>query len=158
MDDLPKSPFVLFDFKTLFVNAPDKNEALDFFWKNYDAQGYSLYWVQYIKAENEGKILWQTKNLMTGFFERLEHFRKYAFGVHGVYGEEPALDVGGVYVWRGVGEPAEVKELDQYEYHIWTKLDEKNEEHKKKVKEFWTNLKEGDIVEGKTVQAAKYFK
>jgi len=45
LDDLPKSPFVLFDFKTLFVNAPDKLEALDFFWKNYDANGYSLYWV-----------------------------------------------------------------------------------------------------------------
>jgi len=50
LDDLPKSTFDLFSFKTLYVNAPDKLEALDFFWKNYDPQGFSLYWVQYIKS------------------------------------------------------------------------------------------------------------
>jgi elongation factor 1-gamma len=58
LDSLPPSTFNLFDFKTLFVNAPNKQEALDFFWKNYDAAGYSLYFVQYIKAEGEGKVLW----------------------------------------------------------------------------------------------------
>jgi len=96
---------------------------------------------------------------MTGFFERLEHFRKYAFGVHGVYGDEPTLDVGGAYVWRGVGEPQEIKDLDQYEYHVWTKLDHTKEEDRKKVTEYWTNLKEDEgVVGGKTVRAAKYFK
>jgi len=95
---------------------------------------------------------------MTGFFERLEHFRKYAFGVHGVYGEEPTLEVRGVYVWRGVGEPEEIKALDQYEYHVWTKLDHTNADHKKKLTEYWTNLKEDDVVEGLKVNVAKYFK
>jgi len=58
LDSLPPSTFNLFDFKTLFVNAPNKNDALDFFWKNYDNAGYSIYFVTYIKAEGEGKILW----------------------------------------------------------------------------------------------------
>jgi len=42
---------------------------------------------------------------MTGFIERLDHFRKYAFGVHGVYGDEPTLEVRGIWLWRGVGLP-----------------------------------------------------
>jgi len=45
LDSLPPSTFNLFDFKTLFVNAPNKKEACDFFWKNYDNAGYSIYWV-----------------------------------------------------------------------------------------------------------------
>ena len=36
------STFNLFDFKTLFVNAPNKFDALKFFWKNFDNVGYSI--------------------------------------------------------------------------------------------------------------------
>jgi len=94
---------------------------------------------------------------MTGFIDRLDHFRKYAFGVHGVYGDEPTLEVRGVWLWRGVGEPKEVKDLDQYEYHVWTKLDPTKEADRKKVGEYWTHLTEG-TVDGLTLRAAKYFK
>jgi hypothetical protein len=31
----------------------------------------------------------------------LDDFRKYAFGVLGVYGDEPCLDIKGVMMWRG---------------------------------------------------------
>ncbi len=61
---------------------------------------------------------------MNGTLQRLDELRKYGFGVYGVYGEEPKLEVQGVWVWRGVGIPQEVKELPNYEYHTWTKLDE----------------------------------
>jgi len=158
LDSLPPSPFSLFDFKTLFVNAVDKNEALKFFWENFDNAGYSLYFVQYIKAEGEGKVLYQTNNLVGGFIQRLEHFRKHAFGVHGVYGDEPTLEVRGVWCWRGVGIPQEIKDLDQYEFHVWTKLEPSVEADKKKVQSFWTGLNDGDIVDGLTAHTVKYFK
>lgn len=158
LDSLPPSKFNLFDFKTLFVNAPNKHEAMQFFWDNFDAEGYSLYFVQYIKAEGEGKVLFLTNNLMNGFLQRLEHFRKYAFGVHGVYGEEPNLEIRGVWCWRGVGIPAEIKELDSYEYHTWTPLSASKPEDKKKVTEFWTGLNEDDTVDGLRAREVKYFK
>jgi len=81
LDSLPPTSFNLFDFKTLFVNAPNKQEALDFFFKNFDAAGFSVWYITYIKAEGEGKILWQFANQMNGFLQKLDHFRKYAFGV-----------------------------------------------------------------------------
>jgi elongation factor 1-gamma len=158
LDSLPPSKFNLFDFKTLFVNAADKHEALKFFWENYDNEGYSLYNVHYIKVEGEGKVLFLTNNMMNGFLQRLEHFRKYAFAVHGVYGEEPNLEIKGVWCWRGQGIPFEIKDLDSYEFHTWTKLDPSKPEDRKKVTESWTGLNEGAIVDGLTAREVKYFK
>ena len=97
LDLLPPSKFNLFDFKTLYVNAPDKKEALKFFWENFDNEGYSIWFIKYIKAEGEGKVLFLTNNLMNGFLQRLDTFRKYAFGVHGVYGDEPNLEIRGFH-------------------------------------------------------------
>jgi len=159
LDALPPSTFNLFDFKTLFVNATSKQEALDFFWKNFDASGYSLWFIVYEKAEGEGKVLFLTSNLMNGFIQRLDHFRKYAFGVHGVYGEEPTLEIRGVWVWRGTELPNEIKELDSFEYHQFHKLDATKEADRKKVEEFWTKLNEDeDLVDGLRARTVKYFK
>jgi len=54
LDSLPPSPFVFYDFKTLFVNAANKQEACDFLFKNFDPAGFSIWHVKYIKAEGEG--------------------------------------------------------------------------------------------------------
>ena len=97
LDLLPPSKFNLFDFKTLYVNAVDKKEAMKFFWENFDNEGYSIWFIKYIKAEGEGKVVFLTNNLMNGFLQRLETFRKYAFAVHGVYGEEPSLEIRGKF-------------------------------------------------------------
>jgi len=77
-------------------------------WENYDPEGFSIYLVKYVRAEGEGKVLFQTCNLYNGFLQRLEHFRKYAFAVHGVYGAEPELEIRGVWLWRGKGIPKEI--------------------------------------------------
>ena len=159
LDLLPPSTFNLFDFKTLFVNAPNKNEALDFFWKNYDPQGFSLWFIEYDKAEGEGQVLFLTSNLMNGFLQRLEHFRKYAFAVHGVYGDEPNLEIRGVWLWRGTEIPQEMKDHPSFEYHKFTKLDHNNEADKKKVTEFWTGIEEDvSVVDGLKARTVKYFK
>lgn len=159
LDLLPPSTFNLFDFKTLFVNAQNKKDACEFFWKNFDPEGYSIYNVLYEKAEGEGKVLFLTSNLMNGFLQRLEHFRKYAFAVHGVYGEEKNYDIRGIWVWRGKGLPKEITDLDSYEYHQWIPLDPNNPEHRKKVEEYWCGLNEDeDVVDGLVARTVKYFK
>jgi len=159
LDALPPSKFNLFDFKTLYVNAKDKKDALKFFWENYDPEGYSIYNVLYEKAEGEGAKLFLTSNLMNGFLQRLEHFRKYAFAVHGVYGDEPNLEVRGMWVWRGKGKPKEITDLDSYEYHQWIEMDSNNPDHRKKLEEYWIGLNEDeDVVDGLTARTVKYFK
>ena len=47
-----------------------------------------------------------TNNMKRGFLQRMDpHFRKWAFGVHGVYGEEPDLQIRGAWLWRGLEIP-----------------------------------------------------
>lgn len=116
---------------------------MDFFWKNYDPKGYSIWYIKYNKVQGEGKILFQTNNLMNGFLQRLDTFRKYAFGIIGVYGDEPHLDIKGIWAWRGVDKPAEILEHPSYEYYEWKKLDETNEADRKLLEEYWIKLDEG---------------
>lgn len=56
-----------------------------------------------------------TMNLARGFIQRLEGFRKYAFGTWSVYGDEPNLDIHGVFMWRGTEIPFEMKDHPSYE-------------------------------------------
>jgi len=160
LDALPPSSFNLFDFKTLFVNHPSKKEALQTFWDQFDPEGYSVWRMEYEKAEGEGKILFLTSNLMNGYLQRLENFRKYAFGIVGVYGDEPNLEVRGCWVWRGTEIPAEIKEHVSGEWFHYKKLDVKNSEEDRKIQEaYWTSWNEDeDKVEGLTLRDVKYFK
>lgn len=158
LDLLPASTFNLYDFKTLYVNAPDKKEALKFFWEHFDAAGYSLWTMQYQKAEGEGVKLYLTENLASGIIQRLDDFRKYSFGVHGVYGDEPNLEIKGCLVWRGTEHAQEVKDLPNYDYHTFVKLDHTKEADRNLVEAYWTSLTEGAKVDGLTVRTVKYFK
>jgi elongation factor 1-gamma len=75
-----------------------------------------------------------------------------------VYGEEPALEIRGVWVWRGTEAPQEIKDLDSYDYHVWRKLDLSKADDKALVSDYWTHLADGEKVEGLKIQTAKYFK
>lgn len=80
-------------------------------------------------------------------------------GVYGVYGEEPNLEVRGVMLWRGTEIPDEIKDLPNYEYHKWIKLDPSKEEDKKKITEYFLGLEEDvSIVEGLRARDVEYFK
>ena len=157
MDVLPPSKFNLDDFKRDFVNAENRLEALDRFWANYDAEGWSIWKLEYELYEGEGKVGYLTCNLKNGFIRNIEDFRKYAFGVLGVYGDEGDLVIHGTWLWRGTEIPEEWKEHNSYEYFKFRKLDTSNEADRKLVQEYWCNLEEG-TVEGRQIYEAKWFK
>lgn len=111
LDVLPPSPFDLYNFKTLFVNSPDRRgEGMKFFFDNYDPEGYTIYFIHYDKYEGEGQVTYQTANLLNGFLQRIDHFRKHAFAMHCMLGEEPNLEIEGVWLFRGKGIPQEMKD------------------------------------------------
>lgn len=48
---------------------------------------------------------------MNGFMQRIDDkLRKHALGVFGVYGEEPSLEIMGVFMWRGTDVPLPMNE------------------------------------------------
>jgi len=158
LETLPPSPFNLDEFKTFFVNLEDKRGAgMDHFFKNYDPNGYCIYFVDYDKAEGEGEVLYMTQNLMKGFLQRIDHFRKHTFSMHAVLGEEPKLEIQGVWLFRGTEIPQEMHDNPQFEYYKKRKLDVNNAEDKKLITDFWC-AKVGDKVNGMTVQDCKMHK
>ena len=105
LDLLPPSAFDLDGFKKEFMNTKEKAAVLEKFWKNFDAKGYSLWFVHYEKAGDQGKVFFKTNNLKNLFLQKLDKLRKYSFSVYGVYGTEPDLEVEGVWFWRGTDIP-----------------------------------------------------
>lgn len=111
MDVLPPTSFDLYNFKTFFVNEPDRRgNGMKFFFENYDRAGYSIYFLHYEKYEGEGQVQYQFSNLLNGFLQRIDHFRKHCFAAHLMLGDEPNLEIQGVWLFRGKGIPQEMKD------------------------------------------------
>jgi len=94
VESLGETPFVLYDFKTLYVNHPDKKGAGVDTWyemNDWSANGWSFWHLHYDIYEGEGDKLHICNNLMGGFLSRAEHTSKYTFAKHCVLGEEGSL-------------------------------------------------------------------
>lgn len=158
LDLLPPTNLNFFDFKTMIVNAKDKKEAVNWLFNNFDHEGFSFWKFKYDKLEGECEKVYMTRNMSNGFLQRLEHFRKYCFGAFGIYGDEPNLDIKGIFVWRGLEKTQEIKDHPQTEYYFIEKLDSKDPKTKQLVMDYWTHLEEGQMVDGQKVQDVAYFK
>ena len=158
LDLLPPSKFDLNNFKKEFCENGNKKEAMEKFWKDFDPKGYSLWLIEYQNLESEGKKLFRMKNSKNFFLERFDDdFKKYSFGVHGVYGNNNEFKVKGLWMWRGEDIPEEIKENEYFNYLNIKKLDCKNEKDKKLVEEYWTKCNKGDKVDERKVEEISYF-
>jgi hypothetical protein len=61
--------------------------------KIFDPEDYSFYYLQCEKFGSEGQFLFKTTNLFKGFLQRFDNFRKHAFDLHYVIGDEPNLEI-----------------------------------------------------------------
>jgi len=77
--------------------------------------------------------------------------------MHCILGDEPNLEIMGVWLFRGKGIPQEMKDHPQFEYYKTRELNVDNEEDKKTITDFWS-AKQGEKVNGLTVQEAKMHK
>ena len=102
LEALPPSPWNFFDFKTLMVNHKDKaGGGMDALKEQYDKDGYSFWFFHYDKYGSEGQVLYKTENLMKGFLQRFDHFRKHCLAKMCILNEEPNLEIEGVWCFRG---------------------------------------------------------
>jgi len=106
LDLLPPSPFVLDEWKRVYSNNETRPTAIEWFWSNFDPNGYSIWRVDY-KYNDELTKVFMSSNLIGGFFNRLERARKYAFGSLIVLGEDNANSIAGYFVIRGNEIPEE---------------------------------------------------
>ena len=157
LDELPPSKLELESFKRTFLNNKDKEDAMKKFWEVYDPEGYSIWWLEYQNLPTECKILFRTSNSKGMFLQKCDALRRYAFAVHGVYGVEDDYKIRGVWMFRGLEIPQEMKDNDLYEYITFRKLDTNNEEDRKLIHDYWTKLNEDQEVEGRKCADVEYF-
>ena len=157
LDELPKSRLELEVFKRAFLNNKDKEDAMKKFWEIYDPEGYSLWRLEYQNLPSECKVLFRTSNSKGMFLQKCDALRRYAFAVHGVYGVEDDYKIRGVWMFRGLEVPQEMKDNDLYEYITFKKLDTNNENDRQLIHDYWTKLNETDEVEGRKCADVEYF-
>jgi len=160
LDALPPSTFDMFAFKTYFFGEPDVNAALEKLHAEFDPAGYAWWYAEYEKYEGEGEVLYQTQNLMKGFIQRCDQFRKHAWAVMAIVGEEPKLDIVSVWMFRGLEIPQEMIDHPQFEYYKKRRLDATNAEDKALINEFFKNKKfeEGHTLMGRSLKDMKFHK
>jgi elongation factor 1-gamma len=137
---LPSTKINLEDFKRFIINSKDKKADLDkFFKEEFERENWSIWHLKYDIYKNEGTKLHVTGNLCSGFLERAEACRKGAFGIHCVIGDEPKLEIEGVWMWRGQDVMPEMKDHPTFEYYHSRKLDLDKAEDVQLIKDFWCN-------------------
>uniref|UniRef100_A0A8C3MTL6 Uncharacterized protein n=1 Tax=Geospiza parvula TaxID=87175 RepID=A0A8C3MTL6_GEOPR len=97
---LPKSPFVLDEFKRKYSNEDTLSVALPHFWEHFDREGWSLWYCQYRYPEELSQTF-MSCNLITGMFQRLDKLRKNAFASVVLFGKDHDSSISGVWVMRG---------------------------------------------------------
>jgi len=152
MDLLPKSSFNLEDWKRFYSNNNTKPDAVDYFWKNYDPEGYSMYKVDY-KYNDELTLTFMSCNLIGGFFQRMELLRKYAFGTLIVTGENNNNQISGYFIIRGSEIPEILIDVPDYPSFNFAKVDHNDPKVKAEYEDYiaWEGLTFANttVVDGK---------
>lgn len=154
MDLLPPSKFNLEDWKRFYSNNETRPTAIDYFWNNFDSEGYSIWRATY-KYNDELKKIFMTCNLVTGLFARMDAMRRYCFASVIIFGEDDNNEVSGFFVIRGQEMPELMKEVPDYECYEWTKVDINDPAQRELFEDY---LAWDGKLEGKTVNQGKTFK
>uniref|UniRef100_A0A2K5KED8 Elongation factor 1-gamma n=1 Tax=Colobus angolensis palliatus TaxID=336983 RepID=A0A2K5KED8_COLAP len=136
---LPKSTFVLDEFKRKYSNEDTLSVALPYFWEHFDKDGWSLWYSEY-RFPEELTQTFMSCNLITGMFQRLDKLRKNAFASVILFGTNNSSSISGVWVFRGqeLAFPLSPDWQVDYESYTWRKLDPGSEETQTLVREYFS--------------------
>ena len=134
----PKSDLDFNDFKFYVANEKDAEKRVNYMLEKLDFNAFSFFHLTYDKLPNQCSVDYKTKNLLIGFLERCEFFRDHVYGVHCVTGKEGDYNINGVWLWRGTDKLVCIDENPVAEYYFYKKLDPKNEDDKKLIKEYFS--------------------
>jgi len=159
VDPWANSPEATMDmdaWKRTFSNEKDDDKILEYFYKHFPSDNYSV-WQGNYKYANELTMSFMASNMVGGMFQRIEKLRKHAFASVIIFGENNALEIEGLWFWRGhdLVFPLCDDWTTDYETYEWKKLDFNADSTKKKIKEFlaW----EGDF-DGRKFKTGKIYK
>ena len=93
--------------------------------------------MDYEKYIGEGEVLEPTINLIHGFMNFITLSRNDLFGIHMILGEEPNLEIQGVWLFKGTDINQILRTHPQLEYYKCRRLDLRSEVDRILITEFW---------------------
>jgi len=154
LDLLPPTTFNLEDWKRFYSNNDARPTSIDYFWKNFDPAGYSIWRIDY-KYNDELQKIFMSSNLIGGLFQRMERLRKYCFGSVLVFGEDGKNEISGYLVFRGQEIPPEMKDVADFESYYFKRVDINSQENRDLFNDY---LAWDGALEGKKFADGKIFK
>ncbi|EFA76514.1 hypothetical protein PPL_10282 [Heterostelium album PN500] len=156
---LPPSNFNLAEWKIKYMNEDVRTVALPWFWQNFDAEGYCVYFASYLYCDELGTVVYKTQGLINGMFQRLESLRKWAFASVLITGDKIDGDVEnqeltGIWIFRGQELPQDLKDYDDYINFNWHHLDIRDPLNRTLIEDYlaW----DGDLGGRKFIQGQIY--
>jgi len=135
LDSLPPSTFNLEEWKRVYSNEKDTRKACEWFWNNFDSEGFSLWFCNY-KYNSELDVVFKSCNLIGGFIQRLESLRKYGFGTLLLFGTDGNLEISGSFIVRGKSIPPELTECPDYTSYDFTPVNLHDARDKRKFDDY----------------------
>jgi elongation factor 1-gamma len=159
MDREAPSPFVMDQWKKTYSNAKSYKAAMAAFWETYDQKGWSIWHMNY-QFNHENSRVFMACNAITGFHQRSDEVRKWAFGVQDLLGtEDTVLEVKGIWLFRGDTVDHLKTANDDANWYDWTKLAGQElaatDEVKAQIFAYWCSE---ETLEDKPIQDSKVFK
>eukprot|EP00178_Gracilaria_changii_P009033 TRINITY_DN26814_c0_g1_i1.p1 TRINITY_DN26814_c0_g1~~TRINITY_DN26814_c0_g1_i1.p1 ORF type:complete len:428 (+),score=84.64 TRINITY_DN26814_c0_g1_i1:150-1286(+) len=153
LDLLPKSNFILDEFKRTYSNTKDYASVVQYLTDNFDKEGYSMWWCNYKYNADLTKVF-MSANLIGGWFQRMDRMHKYGFGIVLIVGDEKTgTKITGWWILRGQEIPEIMSCVDDVELYEWTKFDFADDV-KPRIQAFMA----WDPIDGQEVQDGKCFK
>ena len=136
---LPPTPLVLDNWKRVYSNThSDFYSVMDKFWEMYDKEGWSLWFCDYM-YNDENKKGFMTANLLSGFIQRSDSLRKYAFANMSILKseEEDFYRIKGAWLIRGRSIQPMLDENPDAPCYKWTQVNEDSEADRKELADLW---------------------
>ncbi|XP_041035073.1 elongation factor 1-gamma-A-like [Carcharodon carcharias] len=154
---LPKSAFVLDEFKQKYSNENISSVALPYLWDHFDKEGWSVWYMEY---KYPGELnLDMSSNLIAGLFQCLDGLRKHSFASIILFGTDCDSSISGIWILRGKHFSLQLSEDWQVicEPYSWKKLDVDTDECKAMINEYFM-MKEAFQHMGKPFSQGNIFK
>jgi len=150
----PKSSFIFDEFKRVYSNEDIKTKAIPYFWENLDKENYSIWMCEY-QYPDELALTFQSENLISGMYQRLDKLNKNGFASMALFGKSRNSQIQGLWVWRGKDLVFKLSDNWQTDYEIfdWHCLDLEAESTKKRVEDFFLHE---DTLTYQPIAAGKY--
>ena len=126
--------------KKYFVNLhrDQANDGVQELLNQVDPNKYTFWFLNYDKFGSEGQKMTPFTNLLMGFEQAFMAFRNLSFGKLCILGEEPNLQIQGVFLMKGTTLPAACTNVDQFEYMKARQIEIESEGERELVREFMT--------------------